>query len=129
LTAVVEGIRLQRARLAAVVETVTGVRERLAMLTQGSRHPLVMKMLASWNAALAKLNEADQTLAHAASAVLDYAEQIGLHIGSAPVAEARPAAPVRLTATGVGGEPVPAFVHEAAAKLRWPQPGTGDPSR
>jgi hypothetical protein len=81
LRSIVELINHERANLVAKTSPAAAARDRLHLLARGSRHPLVLKLIAAWDATLARLGEADQALASAGRAVVEYAELIGVNVG------------------------------------------------
>jgi hypothetical protein len=110
LRAVLETIRQQRATTAETISLVTATHHRMLLLTQGSRHPLVFKLLSAWKATQERLREADQMLAGAARTLVKYMQTIGVDVGSAGAA----------AASGSGTlspDSIPAFIAEAAARL------------
>jgi hypothetical protein len=124
LRAVLDSIRQQRITTAALIQRVTATRDRLQVLTRGSRQPLVAKMLGTWNATVQQLTEADRMLGGAATVLVHYARAIGVNVAAASAVP--PASASETEPTGAEGEhhPVPAYVQDAAAKLTWPSPGT-----
>jgi hypothetical protein len=116
LRAVMEFIREQRTMTAAMISSVATTRDRLQLLTSGSRHPLVRRLPAAWDAALVRLRDADQMLSGAASALVEYGQIIGVKLGSTAAA----ATPGKSDSGAVATAAVPTVVRDIARRLRAP---------
>jgi hypothetical protein len=97
LRAVLDEATHARTRAAGAVAAATLSRDRLAGLARGGSHPLLSRAVGKLTVAVARLREADQLAADAATAVVDYARIIGVELPAPPQASSvvgRPAAPV-----------------------------------
>lgn len=112
LRAVLETIRQQRAALTATMSSIAATRDKLRLLTHGSRHPLVTKLLAAWEATLERLREADLLLAGAAAALFEYAQNIGVNVSSLGPGSASGG-----DSGTASSHPIPVYIAKAAGHL------------
>jgi hypothetical protein len=124
LQGVLEQLARQRAGLAAVLSSTGETYQRLRAVTSGSAHSLLARAIAATAASAERLGAADQQLAGAATAIVEYGRAIGIDLlspGSGTLPRVT-AAPVEAVPDPENAADTPSWLAAAARTLPTRQP-------